>query len=217
MGPKNMHFCQVPHDVDAASLWCIPGSTGLKGLKSLVTFIRKLLRPGGYLVFYLPFYMMEGQTKMEDHDCKTFIELTILETPLHGFHRVKKEVMSIWDIKAHGSSADYSVCPSRVLSTLFFLICTLEAALCGYSSLGLSCHLALVWVQSVEGQEEREVRGISLSSLFFRVVLAVSVTICNYSYCWAVPPWSLQLPLASSKAVSSPRPSYLWLLKSCPY
>lgn len=51
MGPKNLHFGQVPGDANAAGSWT---RTGLKGLKSLVPFnIRKLLSLGVYLVFCL--------------------------------------------------------------------------------------------------------------------------------------------------------------------
>lgn len=52
MGPRSLHFYQVPGDVDAAGQWTTLSSSGSKGLKSLVTFIIiKLQRPGVYFVF----------------------------------------------------------------------------------------------------------------------------------------------------------------------
>lgn len=53
VGPKNLHFRQVPGD--AADPWATLSSNGLKGFKSLVTLIiRKLRRSRVYPVFCLP-------------------------------------------------------------------------------------------------------------------------------------------------------------------
>lgn len=162
---------------------------------------------------------MEGQAKMAVCDFKNLIELIILETPPYWFHKVSGSSKSNEHLKHKGCMAAErinSVCQPPAPSFVFWSIPWSLPS--GCASLGLAlCGFGL---RSVSGRPGRRGVGVGVCPFCF---LSPSVWYWQWpwpsvtSYNRPVSPPSLQLSPASSKAVSSPSPSCLWLLKPCHY
>ena len=181
MGPKNLHFCAVPGDADATGRRTTLTHTGLKGLKCLIPFnVRKLLRPGVYLVFCLSPPWWKDKPRWQTMTIRTLLELITLESPPDWFPQNNWQLKKSWAFETKGSmAADLLIlCPSPVLSILFWS--TPWSLPYRYSSLGLlPCGFDLVSVSGSPGEEQsQQLVSFPSAAASFLVAPAVPVTIC---------------------------------------